>query len=155
MEVGIELLAFGSKLLDPVPFQRRQHGALGQVNAFDQRLEARVPGRLGLGWYGVQRAAQIVRYRQHVAGEIRDRVGARVVHVARGAAAQVLHLGRDAQRAVLQLFIFLQQPNKRFIVAIDTAFRALGIGFGRLDFIGRAFVFCLVAHRRFPSFGLD
>ena len=56
------------------------------------------------------------------------------MHVARGAAAQVLHLGRNAQRAVLQLFVFLQQPHKRFIVAVDAAFRALGIGLGRLGF---------------------
>ena len=72
------------------------------------------------------------------------------MHVAGGAAAQILHLGRDAQRAVLQFLVFLQQPHQRLIVAVDAALRALGLG--RFDILGRAFVFCLVAHRRFPSF---
>ena len=65
--------------------------------------------------------------------------------VARRAPAQILHLGRDAQRPVLQLLIVLHQPNDDFVVVGGLGgIRRRGVGGGgRLGqhLLRHAFVF--------------
>jgi len=89
---------------------------------------------------------------KHVAREIGDRVGARIDDVARGAATQVLHLGRRAQPPVLQFLVFLEQAHQRLVVTVDTALGTVGYRIAGFDFLGRSLVFRLVAHGQFPSF---
>jgi hypothetical protein len=73
------------------------------------------------------------------------------MHVARGAAAQIFHVGGGAQRAVLQFLVLLEKAQKRLVVALDRALGLAGSRFRSLVLIGRAFVSCLVAHGVFPS----
>ena len=129
--------------------ERAEHTARGDIDAFDQRLEPGIARRLGFGWNGIQRALEVVCHLKHIAREIGDRIGARILNVARGAAAQVLHFGSGAQRPVLKFLVFLQKPHQGFVVAFDTTFGAFGSVLRGLDLVGRAFVFCLVAHRVF------
>ena len=76
--------------------------ALGQFDAVEQRLDARIRLVADLVVERLQRALHVVGDRQDIARKIGDAVGARVGHLALGAAAQIFHLGQRAQQAVLQ-----------------------------------------------------
>jgi hypothetical protein len=159
VEIRVELFAFGGELLDTMPLECRQHRAFGHLDALDQRRETGIAGSPRLGRNCVERAAEIVGYRQHVASEVGDRVGTRVMHVARSAPTQIFHFGSHAQRAILQLFVFLHQAHDDLVVAFGAGrfgrdFRRRLFGLVHRRLFGRAFFFRMVAHRRFPSFGL-
>ena len=146
VEIRIELFAFRLKLLHAMTIERGQHRALGDIDTLDEGLEAGIAGSLGFSGDGVERAAQIVGHRQHVAREIGDRISAGVMYVARGAPAKVLHVRRNAQGAVLQFLVLLQKPDKSLVIAVDRSFGPFGSSLGSLVLVRRAFVFCVVAH---------
>ena len=67
------------------------------------------------------------------------------MHVARRAAAQILHLGRDPQGAVLELLVFLHQPDDDLVVAGVVVRRSFGACSPASS--GKALFVRLVAHR--------
>src|SRR5690606_27897646 len=150
-EIRVEFLAFGIEFLHAMPLQRRKHGALGDLDAFDKRLETSIVRSLGLGRDGIERTAQVIRDQKHVARKIGYAVGAGILNVARGATAQVFHVRGRAQRLVLQFLVFLEKPDQRLVVAFNSPFGALAFGFLRLVLVGRVFVLYIIAHRVFPS----
>jgi hypothetical protein len=96
-----------------VLFERIEQRALGELDAFDQCLEAGIGIRLGLGRHGIQRTLQIVGNVEHIAGKAGDAIGARIGHFLGGALAQVLHLGQRAQHLVARIRCFLLQHLHR------------------------------------------
>lgn len=69
MEIRIELLADRLKLAHAMALQGREHRTLGHLDAFDQGRQAGIAASARFSRNGVQRAAQVIRHRQHVAGE--------------------------------------------------------------------------------------
>ena len=76
--------------------------ALGELDAIEQRLDARIRLPADLVVERLHRALHIVRDGQDIARKIGDAVSARIGHFALGPAAQIFHLGQRAQQAVLQ-----------------------------------------------------
>ena len=103
MHRRVELLALGLDAADAELGQRLLQPALGHLDALDERGERRVAAAALLLRHRVDGAAEVVADRQHVAGEIRHRVLARVGDLALGPPAEVLHLGERAQELVLEV----------------------------------------------------
>ena len=89
--------------LDAVLLHHLDELALGELDAVEQRLDAGIRLLADLVVERLHRALHVVGDGQDIAREIRDAVGARIGHLALGAAAQVFHLGQRAQQAVLQV----------------------------------------------------
>ena len=127
MEVRVEAVAFRVELLDAVLFQRADQRALGHLDAVDEAGQTTLAIGLGFGRHGFQRAAQIVGDRQDLAGKAGHRVGARILDLALGPPAQVLHVGGQPQQAILDVGVLGFQRGD-----------ALGIGAGGGIGVGKA-----------------
>ena len=115
MEVRIELFTLRIEPRDAVLLQRLVQRLLGDLDAFDQRLQTGIGGFTRFRRHGIQRALQVVGDVEHVPRERGNAVGARVRDFLRGALAQVFHLRQCAERPVLGLGDFLgERLNRSF-----------------------------------------
>ncbi len=104
MAVRVEALALRVDARDAVALQHVQKLALGDLDPVEEALQRRVLGG-GIGGNVLDRAAEVVADREHVAGEIGNGVTRRIGLLALGAAAKVLHVGERAQQAVAHIGI--------------------------------------------------
>ena len=101
MKIVIEFLAHRIDSLDAVAIERRCDFTLRQADAVGKRLRGLV-ARLVFFRSGFQRPAQIIRHRQHVAREVRDRIFRGVLAFLLGAPTNVLAIGQGAQQLVVK-----------------------------------------------------
>src|SRR6478752_4066445 len=118
LKIRIEFLARGIEFLHPVFLQRVEQRPLGQLDAFDQRLQTWVGRFLGLGRNRIERALQIVGDIENVARKTGNAVGAGVRHLAGGALAQVFHFGQRPQHLVARFRGLLGQRLDRALLGI-------------------------------------
>ena len=107
------------ELLDAVALQGLQEVPLRQLDAFEEALEGAVGGlaRASSG-HALDAAADVVGHVQHVAGEIRHRVGAGIGDLALRPAAQVFHVGHQTQELVLELVLLGLENRDRIDLGI-------------------------------------
>src|SRR5882724_11253870 len=101
MEIVVEALAFGVDAPNAVSLEDRKELAFGRLDAFEKALRALVPGLLH--GQAVERSAQIVRHREQLFGEARNRIFRRIFAFALATAADVLSLCERPQQAILLL----------------------------------------------------
>jgi hypothetical protein len=154
MDVGVELLALGFELLDPVALEGLEEIALGQVDAVDEALEGSLGGAAGLIGHALDGAADVVGHVQHVAGEVRHCVGAGIGHLALRAASQVFHVGHQAQELVLQVRLLGLQHGDRVRRSLRGGLVGRGGGLGGVVWRGHVLVFRVVRlHRHSTEMG--
>ena len=126
--MGVEFLAHRVKLLHAVPLQGLQEVPFRQLDAFDEALnESSALARASSETVSMPRL-HVIGHVQHVAGEVRHRIGAGIGDLPLRPAAQVFHVGHQTQELVLQL-VFLGLENR---YRIDGGFRRLRASFARL-----------------------
>ena len=141
VQIGVEFLALGVDPLDAVAFEDIEQFAIGHLDARHQILH-RFGGILdGVGMGEFERFRHIVADREDVAGEIGRGIKRRLRFFALGTLAQVFHLGKRPQQAVLELAYLLLEDGDFGIARIGAGGSAVqGAVVQRVEISGIGFV---------------